>query len=108
MDNIDLPEVNASDYGLPASAAVPGVQPVLSMGQNLFLRAGLYTRSSRFITTACVVGAALLVIEPRFAFDEYGPKSFAALTAETEETPVTWTPWWLVALGAGVIASEFF
>lgn len=105
---MDLPPINPTDYGLPKGSAPGPDVPVLSLGQNIFARAGLYTRSSRFITTACIVGAITLAVEPSFAFDEFGPKSFALISKESEENPTTWVPWWLVAVGAGVIASEFF
>ena len=102
--SMPLPDVNPGDYGLPDQ---PTVVPALSGGQSLFARAGLYTPLSRGVTTAAVVGSALYLLQPEFAFDDYGPKSWSLLYHHTDETPTTHTPWWLIAMGAGVLAAEF-
>jgi hypothetical protein len=104
LGSMPLPDVNPGDYGLPASE---GTRTVLSGGQSLFARAGLYTPLARGVTTAAVVGSGLYLLQPEFAFDQYGPKSWSLLYENTDEAPTTHLPWWLVAVGAGVLAAEF-
>jgi len=94
------PEDNENPF-MAKPQPVPRGMPIL---RPLYSAAGLRTPHERAIATSACVAAGLFIVRPGFAFSSGRSRPFKAFSNDPN---ATWTPWWLIAGGIGLLPALF-